>query len=208
MSIKSIAPIARKILPAFVFKYLRTIGTAILTPFLTSYRTGHCISSLKNKALDKHNNPIPWYTYPTIEFLSNKDFKDKRILEWGAGQSTLWWAQRAKEVLSFESNHSWYNHIKKHLPHNCSLFFTTDEIKDTNKDLGNKLKFDLIIIDGLNRYKCAVQSIELLSNNGAIILDNSDVGWGQTESDFPIIKLFQKNQFNRIDFYGNAPGVI
>ena len=35
--------------------------------------------------LDKEGNPIPWYTYPAIEYLSQFDYQDKKIFEFGCG---------------------------------------------------------------------------------------------------------------------------
>ena len=56
------------------------------------------------RAVDKKGDPIPWYTYPAIDFLLLRDYRDKNILEFGSGQSTLWWAARAKFVLSLEED--------------------------------------------------------------------------------------------------------
>ncbi len=36
----------------------------------------------------------PWYTHPALDVIEKWDLKGKRILEWGAGLSTLWWADR------------------------------------------------------------------------------------------------------------------
>ena len=33
---------------------------------------------------DRDGNPIPWYTYPAIEYLSQFDYSDKKIFERGA----------------------------------------------------------------------------------------------------------------------------
>ena len=52
--------------------------------------------------LDKNDNPIPWYTYPAIEYLSQFDYTDKQIFEFGCGFSSLFWAKRAEKVISIE----------------------------------------------------------------------------------------------------------
>ena len=66
-------------IPDFIFKILRSYGTAILTPFLFSINTGHFISSIKNKSVNKYNKPIPWYTYSCINFIEKIDFSNKNI---------------------------------------------------------------------------------------------------------------------------------
>ena len=54
-------------------------------------------------------------------------------------------------------------------------------------------KFDVIIIDGINRFECAVQSLKMLSDDGFIILDNSD--WFEESS-----KFLRENDLIEIDF--------
>lgn len=53
---------------------------------------------------DKDGNPIPWYTYPAIEYLSQFDYGGKRVFEYGCGYSSLFWAERAAKVISIEDN--------------------------------------------------------------------------------------------------------
>lgn len=54
--------------------------------FMTlSNQYGQFQSIKKWSCVDKDGNPIPWYTYPAIEYLSNLDFCNKTILEWGGG---------------------------------------------------------------------------------------------------------------------------
>ena len=50
--------------------------------------------------VDRDNNPIPWYTYPAIEYISQFDYTDKTVFEFGCGYSSMFWAKRAKKVIS------------------------------------------------------------------------------------------------------------
>lgn len=63
--------------------------------------------------IDKDGNPIPWYTYPAIEYLSQFDYGDKKVFEFGCGNSSLFWAVRAQEVISIEDNPSWFENGKR-----------------------------------------------------------------------------------------------
>lgn len=138
----------------------------------------------------------------------NKNFQDKKILEWGGGYSTLWWAKRSKSVVVFESDQKWYETIIGYAIHNVQIYLTTDCVEDVDQYLQSK-KFDVIIIDGLNRLTCARKSLDLINKDGVIILDNSDSYWSnKNEKEYPILDLFKEKGFERIDFYGNAPGVI
>src|SRR5204862_931313 len=97
----------QKLLPLRLYILLRNLAAAFLTPVLFSKRTGHFRSSLRARSVDRNGNPIPWYTYPAVDFLAGKDFNGKRILEFGAGHSTLWWMNRAAEVVGIEGSEAW-----------------------------------------------------------------------------------------------------
>ena len=91
----------RKAFPRFVSETIRSLATAILTPVHFSVRTGHFRSSLRCRAADSEGNSIPWYTYPMIDFLKHKEYTGRAVLEFGAGQSTHWWAHARRK--SFRS---------------------------------------------------------------------------------------------------------
>ena len=131
---------------------------------------------------------------------------DKSVLEFGAGQSTLWWAGRAKSVVSFESDTDWYKDLLGKVPANVRLGLTNDEASDVVSQLAEE-RFDVIIVDGLDRLICAKMSLPFLNEGGAVILDNSEGYWGR-DGEYPIIEFFRNHNFSRVDFYGYAPGVI
>ncbi|MFT6408402.1 MAG: hypothetical protein ACJAQ6_001820 [Arenicella sp.] len=51
-------------------------------------------------AVARDVSAIPWYTYPSIDFLKFRDFSNKTVLEFGGGQSTLWRASKASSVVT------------------------------------------------------------------------------------------------------------
>ena len=58
-----------------------------------------------------NNNYYPWITFPAIDFLDNLMLSKSKILEFGAGASTIFFANRAREVLSYEFDPSYYSQI-------------------------------------------------------------------------------------------------
>lgn len=192
-------------MPPKLFRHVRALSTAVLTPLAFSYHSGHFLSSLKSKAVDHGGRPLPWYTYPAIEFLSHKEFCNRSVLEFGAGQSTIWWGERAKRVVSLESDEAWHRFLEKQVSGNVSLTLVDSQLPAIDSIAGET--FDVIVIDGLQRYECANKALEFYKTDGAIILDNSDAFWGR-EGEHSIIDLFRNNDFVRIDFYGHSPGVI
>ena len=197
----------RELLPKWLSNPIRNVGTAFLTPALYSYRTGHFRSSLKMAAVSKDGEPIPWYTYPCIDFLYDRDFKNKIILEFGGGQSTLWWAKRAKAVVTFEGNKEWHDRIETAMPANVELHHVSMEDRKACADQVSEIlsmnahsRYDVIVIDGLPRRDMVEIACRVVTPDGSIICDNAE-GYGFYES-------FKDRGLSRVDFYGNAPGVI
>jgi len=171
------------------------------TNFLSS--SGWLNSIATQRPVNKDSRPIPWYTYPAIDFLDGIVKKDWTVFEWGCGNSTHWWSFKAGEVISVEDNESWYREVKVHLPDNAELYFKTEnDYSDSILAFPDK-HFDAIIIDGSSRNASARNSIAKIKDNGIIIFDNSDNA------------LFDQSQkhlvdagFYRIDFWGLIPSYL
>lgn len=203
---KAFSPFKRY-LPQWLWNPVRSIITAFWTPILFSYRTGHFLSSFKMAAVSKKGQPLPWYTYPSIDFLTYRAYEDKIVLEFGGGQSTLWWAKRARHVVTLEGDEQWYEKIKHWMPENVSLYYVSmkspaDCICQVKEILAAEPygSYDVIIIDGLYRYEMIEIADGQLAETGLIICDNAE-GYGFYDG-------FREREFSRVDFFGNAPGVI
>ncbi|MDT9200120.1 class I SAM-dependent methyltransferase [Limnospira fusiformis KN01] len=148
------------------------------------------------------SQPIPWYTYPAIEFIENKISSDFKVFEYGSGQSTLWWAERVLKVISVESDRNWFSYIQEKMPKNVELSLSAQEEEyaaEISRYSNNY--FDVIIIDGKNRNKCVELSLSKLKDTGFIIFDNTD--------DYSYdrgIEFLAFNGYKRIDFYGTIAG--
>lgn len=159
------------------------------------------------KAVSKNGEPIPWYTYPCIDFLKYRSYEDKNVLEFGGGQSTIWWSSRAKTVVTLEGDREWYEKIKNTMPDNVDLHYVSMKNKDINVSQVNKVLdakqysvYDVIIIDGLFRYEMIEIALPLMKDDGMIICDNAErIGFCEG---------FKESGLNRVDFFGNAPGVL
>ena len=159
---------------------------------------GYLETVIRKSSVDKNLKPIPWYTYPTIEYLMHLDLREKKIFEWGAGNSTLYFQDRVKSIKSIESDKNWYEYLKSNVSSNCELIFSNK--KNYAKQITiKKVKYDIIIIDGILREDCARIAYEYLEDTGFIILDNSD--WYSS-----ICKKFvRKYNLIQIDMHGFGP---
>lgn len=199
--------VVRKVLPGWLSEPIRSVATAALTPVMFSYRTGHLRSSLKRKAVTRDGKPLLWYTYPSIEFLARRGYEGKTILEFGGGQSTLWWAARAKQVVTLDGKPDWHAHLKTIVPANVSLHLVSMETPAVNvaavEEVLRSLPYafyDVIIIDGLLRGDLIPTALRRMSQDGMIVCDNAE--------SYPFYDGFKQSGLLRADFYGYAPGVI
>jgi len=156
------------------------------------------------KPVDKIGNPIPWFTYPAIDFLKERLNRNMSAFEFGCGNSTLFFADRIKEIISVETDFHWFNKIKAKLKSNSNLiFYDNNSAKFQYHEIIKQLdkKFDLIIIDAINRNEAMKISPDYLNPAGVIILDNSDVEDYSNGINYLISK-----GFNRLDFWGIQAG--
>ena len=190
-------------------KFFTDIKTA--SAILSQYHSGYLIDtgwfkSFKTKtSVDKNNNPIPWVTYPFIDFINNRLNKDLEVFEFGAGNSTYYYAERVKSVTSLEHSKDWYEKLNKNIPGNVNLIYKELDIDGeycrTASVQGKK--FDIIIDDAEDRVNCIYQSLNSLTEKGVFILDDSE-----REEYADGIGFLIDNKFKRLDFCGIAPGVL
>ena len=134
---------------------------------------GHSRTVSDHLPVGADGRPIPWYTYPFIDYISDVDTSKWRIIEFGSGQSTLYWASRAASVLALENTSAWLEKMRGLVPSNVELRFFENE--KTLDELAT-LDFipDLVVVDGWKRWECVKKSIEIFGRSPIYILDNSD----------------------------------
>lgn len=185
---------------------LRFIWAMLQYPLLRSaqHQLGWYKSAWQNASVDKDGQPIPWLTYPAIHYLesNSKVLKSTNVYEFGSGNSTLWWAKKAKSVTSVEYFNKWFKKLGPSLPKNVSYVFAenNDSHDFANAILQEKNNFDIIIVDGRDRVQCALNAAQKLTQNGVIIWDNSERERYQTG-----VKKLHKLGFKQLEFFGPVP---
>ena len=155
--------------------------------------------------VDKDGNPIPWYTYPAIEYLSQLDFSDKDIFEFGCGNSTMFWVKRAKNVTSIEDNLNWFGKWQNEFKHDKLDIRWRDEGDGYfNAIFEDNKKYDVIVVDGKRRADCARCALKALKDGGMIILDDSD-RINTSKEYVDAVNELKKGNLIQIDFYGFCP---
>lgn len=203
---KIFAPL-RRLLPASVSDPLRRVVTALSMPVIFSARSGHFKSSMRAAAVSQAGTPLPWYTYPAIDFLRTRPLQGCRVLEFGGGQSTRWWASRAREVVTLEGDPEWYASLAGTLPENVQLRLVSMadgpaclvDVERVIAEFGPEA-YDIVIVDGLWRQFLADVACRVVAPHGAIIVDNAE--------GYETFERYRDRGLNRVDFYGHVPGVV
>jgi hypothetical protein len=146
------------------------------------FMLGHRHSAQKNgMPVSSTGGYQPWLTFPLIEYLNGIDFSDSDVFEFGAGASTLYWSERARSVTSVELDEAWHATLGTRLPANASVFLEPDGHKYARLPLSLGRKFDVVVVDGAERYRSALTALEILAPGGMVILDNAE--WYPNTSD-------------------------
>ncbi len=156
-------------------------------------------------AVGLNGEPIPWVTYSFIDFISDRIQKDHTVFEFGSGNSTLYYAKRAKKVVSVEHDEDWFTKITSSKAANSEMIFCELEKggKYSKMPASMDEKFDIIIVDGRDRVNCCIESLSALSDRGVVVLDDS-----QVEKYAEAIKFFKNNGFKELSFSGISPGLF
>lgn len=164
------------------------------------YGKGMLKSIITGRPLDNDENYLPWYTYSVIDYLNQLDFSECEVIEFGSGYSTLFWSNKAKNVQSIERDESWFSEISQKI--NCDNvdihLITEDDMYFQHINTLNKKKYDVVIIDGKDRYETMVAMHQTLKKGGVLIFDNSD--WYPGSCSF-----LREHGYTQVDFTGFGP---
>ena len=195
-------------------RYIRVITDVLRVPFRLvgaegplhiawrALREDGWLRSYRSKLpMTRAGDPLPWYTYPAISFLSSRLRPNSVVFEYGAGNSTLWYAQRVARVVSVEDDAQWCGTISRRAPENASVVHRSDRTEYVLEIAHSDELYDVVVIDGCDRPRCAAEALSHLSPGGVIIWDNSD--WADFQTAW--LETFQPNGFRQLEFRGIGP---
>lgn len=124
----------------------------------------------------------PWLVPAAIRFLQLifADAFDRRkylkVIETGSGGSTLFFAENAEQLLSFEHSRKWFNIVDKSLEHYDRTFielrFDPDYPKIGLRRIDDD--YDIALIGGRGRVKSIASVVSRIKDGGWLILDNAE----------------------------------
>jgi len=190
--------------PRGLAERLRGVGALFLGPLRFSFVDGHARSALARRAMTASGQPLPWYSYSAIAFLSQTDVAGRAVLECGGGQSTRWWLGRGAKVVTLESHAAWAQELRDSIGSQARIETVHDALDNLPPDIA-ATRYDVVVVDGLDRVRAAELATRCVKPDGAILVDNSEGNWGPPGT-YPIIDLLQGAGFSRVDFHGYGPG--
>jgi SAM-dependent methyltransferase len=166
------------------------------------FEDGWFKSFREQASINAKGEPLPWFTYPAIEFIKKRIRSEMSVFEYGCGMGTRWWATRVSEIISVEHDRHWFDNMAHDIPNNVKLCLIefNDDGAYSNKITEYSNRFDVIVIDGRDRVRCVKNCLKALKPTGVIIFDNSDrVEYIEGE------EYLKFNGFKKIEFVGYCP---
>lgn len=122
---------------------------------------------------------LPWLPFTLIDDLRSEVHDRARVLEFGGGGSTLWFLEQGAEVVTVEHHPQWADHLRqvigtprwtlleRSLESDAAGYVgAADEFDDEH--------FDLVLVDGRERVRCAHASLSKVRPGGLLIFDDTD----------------------------------
>jgi len=163
----------------------RVLGNLILHPQYISRCLAHNVINGKTP-LDLE---IPWFSYAAIDFLQRFVQPHMNVFEYGSGGSTIFFARRAKRVISVEDNPKWFEWVNRRVEQqglsnvnlNLSEFNFRDPVGFERSAYLHAIpdeKFEVIVVDGSEEWTqirpiCFEKAEGRIKDGGIIVVDDS-----------------------------------
>lgn len=185
-------------------KLLKHGWSLMVSPDSWLVSSGYVKSFLSSEMLSQEGEPLPWMNYSVIDFLNRHLKKDILVFEYGSGSSTLFFSRKVKNITSVEYDTNWYERISSRIAKenllNVDYIYCPLGDAYVNAIFDRNDMFDLVVVDGRTREKCAIAALEKLSANGVLLLDDSN-----RKEYANIFKYYSKNGFSSLTFSGLKP---
>jgi Methyltransferase domain len=121
---------------------------------------------------------VPWLCYSSIPVLDGLIGPNWNVIEFGSGMSTLYFAKRARSVVSIEHSEEWGNRVEDLISEagvsNVRLDVRSWEGYEDCSEWKDGY-FDFCLVDGVKRLACVKSVIPKIRQGGYVYMDDSDV---------------------------------
>ena len=137
------------------------------------------------KAYRRAHPGVPWIAPAAVEFLEGFLKPTDFMLEFGSGRSTLWFADRVHHITSVEHNPDWHRQISSKIAEkrlsNISYLLHPKQVDSVPASHSDYVlvtqsippaSLDVVLVDGIYRAQCVLQSLHLMVGGGILVIDN------------------------------------
>lgn len=187
------------------------ISEHLLVPIEMAKHPSHAYEWFRDR-VDKQQavtRGVPWISWPCIDHLNAYLKPEHKVFEWGGGGSTVFFLDKGCKVTTVESNDYWRERIVSRVSgstveHWDLRYIPADSNQDPRAiDYINSVKtggpWDVVLVDGWNRFRCLETAKDYVVRGGLLILDNAD----QAQYNEVPEKM---RPWQRLEFRGLGPG--
>jgi len=144
----------------------------------------------RDRILQKNtmDSAFPWINYSTIQFMHHIVSKGTKVLEFGAGGSSLFFLERKANLISIEHQAEWINEVQKRASKKQLMRWSHHLISSSQHSSSVPLadhyllalkniadsSIDLVVVDGRHRVESVKRAMAKVKPGGSLILDNSN----------------------------------
>jgi len=152
-------------------------------------------------------NKEPWIVPESLEHLRGLMMPDFKVFEWGSGGSTIWFAERCKELVSVDDHKKWFDivlgWIRERDLRNVDLKFLPGKPWHKYADAileYPEAHFDLVFVDGRRsvRARCIENALIRIKPGGTLLIDNSN--WLDSFPSFTSHSAYDIWTWDRVDY--------
>jgi predicted O-methyltransferase YrrM len=142
----------------------------------------------------------PWVTFGAIIALEAIVNKEMRVLEFGCGGSTIFWARNCKSVKSYESNPEWYRDVSQKTANmeNVEIILCREHMGITLKTEPDSY-YDLVFVDSdpkaARRSTLARLAVSKIKPGGWLVVDNY-LKFGMGDFDYSKFYVYSFDEFH------------
>lgn len=122
----------------------------------------------------------PWLPFLLIDRLDNMLDSRSKVFEYGGGGSTLFFADRAGEVVTVEHDVGWFPRLQESIAALGNVELLQRGPEDSFASYVGEIDrfpdayFDLVVVDGRERVQCFEHSIAKVAPGGLLVIDDVD----------------------------------
>lgn len=128
----------------------------------------------ERRPVDAAGRPLPWINHAAIHLLNARLRPAHSVFEYGAGHSTLFFAERCATVTSVEHDRGWFDAVRGLAPANATVLHRDAGPAYWQAIGDGGAQHDVVLIDGICRERCLAVAARALSPAGVMLLDDAD----------------------------------